>query len=60
MNEPPMEETKYCDPCAQECVSELEPMVKKLRDFIEFQMGHYRKIKRLKKRLYEKRWKGQQ
>jgi hypothetical protein len=31
-----MEETKYCDPCAQECVSELEPMVKKLRDFIEF------------------------
>lgn len=31
-----MEPSKYCDPCAHERVSELEPMLKKLRDFIEF------------------------
>lgn len=31
-----MDPTKYCDECAQARVSELEPMLKKLRDFIEF------------------------
>ena len=50
MNEPPtcarcgdeynlrdgMDPSKYCDPCAQEHISELEPMLKRLRDFIEF------------------------
>jgi hypothetical protein len=50
MNEPPvcalceeeywledgMDPSKYCHPCAQTRVSELEPMLKKLRDFIEF------------------------
>jgi hypothetical protein len=30
------DEGRYCDICAQTRVSELEPMLKKLRDFIEF------------------------
>lgn len=30
------EPSKYCDYCAQERVSELEPMLKKIRDFVEF------------------------
>jgi hypothetical protein len=50
MNEPPVCEScgceyglregcdpsKYCDNCAQERVALVEPMLKKLRDFIEF------------------------
>jgi len=50
MNEPPvcelcdteynsrddMEPGRYCDYCAQSRVTQLEPMLKKLRDFIEF------------------------
>jgi hypothetical protein len=28
--------TKYCNSCAHEQVSELEAMLKKLRDFVEF------------------------
>lgn len=50
MNEPPvcvlceseynlhdgMDVSKYCDPCAQSRVIDVEIMLKKLRDFIEF------------------------
>lgn len=50
MNEPPVcvlcedeymtrdgcDDGKYCDPCAQERVAELEDFLKKFRDIIEF------------------------
>lgn len=61
MNEPPtcarcgdeyslrdgMEETKYCDPCAPERVSDLEPMVKQLADLQAYVSLHITEIEEL-------------